>query len=171
MVDADAGGTYPDGDALVGRGDDHVLAVLVADCAALALGAQDGAHAAVHAGWRGLCSGVVEKAVSAVGALAGGGEVVAGLGPCIGPCCYEFAGPALDELVGRYGEAVRGTTAWGSPALNVPEAVRRALAGTGARLVVDEAWCTGCAPGDAWSFRRRQDRARQGMLVWRAPRR
>lgn len=157
---------FPEGDALVDRGARHVLAVLIADCAAVALAADDGSHAAVHAGWRGLVAGVVEKAASAVQQVAGG-AVVAGLGPCIGPCCYEFDGRTLDLLVDRYGSAVRGTTTWGAPALDLPEAVRRALESAGVSLVLDDARCTGCG-ADAWSYRRGAEQARQALLVWRA---
>ena len=165
-----AGGTgapTAEGDALVATGDDRVLAVFTADCAAVALGSADGTYGAVHAGWRGLEAGVVEKAVERVRSLSHA-EVVAGLGPCIGPCCYAFGGPALDILAGRYGAVVRSTTARGECALDLPEAVRRALAAAGVPLVVDEARCTACS-GDAWSYRARRDEARQALLVWRDP--
>ncbi|HXW31865.1 MAG TPA: polyphenol oxidase family protein [Acidimicrobiales bacterium] len=154
-----------EGDALVATGAERVLAVFTADCAAVALGSADGTYGAVHAGWRGLEAGVVEKAVERVRSLSDA-EVVAGLGPCIGPCCYAFGGPALDILAGRYGEGVRSTTGRGERALDLPEAVRRALAAAGVPLVVDEARCTACS-GDAWSYRARRDEARQALLVWR----
>ena len=163
-----AGGTgapAAEGDALVATGAERVLAVFTADCAAVALGSADGTYAAVHAGWRGLEAGVVEKAVERVRSLCDA-EVVAGLGPCIGPCCYAFGGPALDILAARYGAGVRSTTGRGERALDLPEAVRRALAAAGARLVVEEARCTACS-GDAWSYRARRDEARQALLVWR----
>ena len=153
------------GDALVSKGSGDVLAVLTADCAAVALASPDGVQAAVHVGWRGLLAGVVEQAVSTMTAL-GADDVEAGLGPCIGPCCYEFAGPALDDIARRYGPAVRGRTRTGAPALDLGVAVRAALSGTGARLVVDDARCTGCS-ADAWSFRVRGDEARQALFVWR----
>lgn len=157
---------FPDGDALVGRGAGHVLAVVTADCAAVALGSEDGAHGVVHAGWRGLHGGVIEKAVAALSRL-GTSPVVAGLGPCIGPCCYEFTGPVPEELARRYGDAVRATTAWGTPALDLAAAVRGALRSAGAWLVVDDSRCTGCTAETFWSHRRRGDRARQALFVWR----
>lgn len=156
---------FPTGDALVSAGSRDVLTVLTADCAAVALASPTGVQAAVHVGWRGLLAGVVEQAVSALGALGADG-VDAGLGPCIGPCCYEFSGPALDDIAERYGEAVRGRTSTGLSALDLAAAVRRALTGAGARLVVDDARCTGCS-ADAWSYRVRRDDARQALFVWR----
>jgi copper oxidase (laccase) domain-containing protein len=153
------------GDALVSDRTGRVLVVRVADCAAVALGSPEGVFAAVHAGWRGLLGGVVERAVDAMRAL-GASEVVAGLGPCIGPCCYGFAGPPLDTLSERYGPGVRGRTRDGQSALDIAAAVRGALGATGATLVHDGAVCTGCA-ADTWSHRVRGDVERQALLVWR----
>ena len=77
-------------DALVSAASSTALAVLTADCASIALGSPEGVFGAVHAGWRGLVDGVVERAVKAMRDN-GATEVVAALGPCIGPECYEFS--------------------------------------------------------------------------------
>ena len=68
--------------------------VLAADCLPVALLAP-GAVAALHAGWRGLAGGVLEQGVSTLRTLADG-PIVAVLGPCAGPCCYEV-GPEVHE--------------------------------------------------------------------------
>ncbi len=158
-------GEPPPGDALVGGGHELVLAVLVADCAAVALASPEGVHGAVHVGWRGLLAGIVEKAAAAARNL-GARELVAGLGPCIGPCCYEFGGAPLEELIGRYGASVRSVTTTGAEALDLPAAVRVALQKVGVPLVHDNSLCTGCR-ADAWSHRVRADKERQALLVWR----
>lgn len=73
--------------------------VLAADCVPVAIGAA-GAVAMVHAGWRGLSSGVLESGARAVRELAGGGSPLhAVIGPCAGPCCYEV-GPEVHEQLG-----------------------------------------------------------------------
>jgi copper oxidase (laccase) domain-containing protein len=143
----------------------HVcLTVLTADCAAVALGSPEGVHAAVHAGWRGLAAGVVERAVEVVRAC-GGSEVVAGLGPCIGPCCYEFSMAGVDAMAGRYGDGVRAVTNTGTPSLDLPEGVRVALHRAGVPVVVDLPACTACAP-EYFSHRARGEAERQALLVW-----
>lgn len=157
----------PSGDALVAAAPAGVLAVLTADCGAVALGSPEGVHGAVHAGWRGLAAGVVEAAVEAVRAL-GATEVVAGVGPCIGPCCYEFTAGDLDALADRYGPGVAAVTTWGAPSLDLPAALRAALAGAGATLAHDDMRCTACA-ADAYSHRRHRHEARQAVLVWPLP--
>jgi len=82
----------PEGDAVVASGAGFALAVLTADCASVALASPEGVHGAVHVGWRGLGAGVLVRTIDTMRAL-GANTVVAGLGPCIGPCCYEFSGP------------------------------------------------------------------------------
>ncbi len=119
-----------------------VLSVRTADCVPIVLlGARS--VGVVHAGWRGLVAGVVERAASAMGDR-GDPPGSAHLGPCIRVGCYEFDGPELAGLVARYGEGVRGTTTWGTPALDLPAAVHLALAGAGVRDAHDTAGCTAC---------------------------
>ncbi len=157
----------PEGDALVATGDRFALAVLTADCASVALGSPEGVHGAAHVGWRGLGAGVLRGAIDAMHRL-GATTVVAGLGPCIGPCCYEFSVPDLDALVSSCGPEVRGVTTWGSPSLDLPAAVRGQLSLCGASLVVEAGTCTMCAAG-FFSHRARGDEARQALFVWRRP--
>ncbi len=160
----DDDGRPPAGDAIVARAGPGRLAVLTADCAALALGSPEGVHGAVHAGWRGLGAGVIERSVTAARAL-GASTVVAGLGPCIGPCCYEFSPADLDPLAALYGSSVVGRTSVGRPALDLPAAVRAALARVGVDLVHDGAACTACT-APSYSHRARAEPERQALLVW-----
>jgi YfiH family protein len=153
------------GDALVSTRPGRVLLVRTADCAAVALGSPEGVYGAVHAGWRGLVGEVVERAVEAMRSL-GATEVVAGFGPCIGPCCYAFGHEALDVLARRYGEQARRRSRTGEIALDLPAVVRGALASAGASVVHDGAVCTGCT-ADTWSHRVRGDSERQALAVWR----
>jgi polyphenol oxidase len=164
IVDEPGGGAGEAGDALVTARHDAVLAVLTADCAPLALASDEGVIAAVHAGWRGLMAGVVDRAVEAMGKL-GAGSIVAALGPCIHAPCYEFSPGDLDVVAAELGDTVRGRTAGGRPALDVPAAVRAALTRNGVELVHDENICTACSP-DHWSHRARGDVARQGVVTW-----
>ncbi|MHB8330550.1 MAG: polyphenol oxidase family protein, partial [Acidimicrobiales bacterium] len=155
----------PVGDALVGTGTKTCLAVLTAVCAPVALASPEGVHGAVHVGWRGLAAGVLQRAVGIMATL-GATDVVAGLGPCVHACCYEFSPVDLDTVAARYGDAVRGATTGGLPALDLPSGVRVALAEVEVRVELDLPSCTSCGP-DAFSHRRSGDEARQALLVWR----
>ena len=159
-------GTGPpvEGDAVVVAGGSDAAAVIVADCGALALASPQGIRAAVHVGWRGLMAGIVEAAVAVMDDL-GAGPVMAGLGPCIHACCYEFSPAGVADVVERYGPEAAGWTSEGSAALDLPGAIAAALRRVGAPLVMDADTCTGCGPG--WfSHRRRADTARQALVVW-----
>jgi polyphenol oxidase len=153
-----------DGDALVGVGPGSAVAVLTADCGSIALGSAEGVFAAVHAGWRGLTGGVVEAAVAAMRER-GATTVVGALGPCIHPECYEFSPHDLDQVAAVYGDGVRGRTATGHPALDLPAAVSAALMAAGAAEVTGTVACTACG-GGYFSHRARADRGRQALVVW-----
>jgi hypothetical protein len=156
------------GDALVSACAGLGLAVWVGDCAPLLLVSDEGPFAVAHAGWRGLAAGVIGATVGALRGL-GACRVHAWLGPCIRPCCYEFSASDLARLVARWGDAAVGRTAWGSDALDVPAAVRAELvrAGVGADAFVDVGACTGCDAAHYWSYRRRGDTGRHGLVAWR----
>ena len=167
VVDAPAVHRGAVADGLVTDGDDTAVAVWVGDCAPVLLVGEHGPYGVVHAGWRGLAAGVLARAVVALGAL-GAGRLEAWLGPCIHPCCYEFGADDLAGWRARHGDAVVATTAWGAPALHVPAAVGAALDELDVPLVAASSSCTGCDT-DYWSFRRRGDTARHGLVAWRAP--
>jgi copper oxidase (laccase) domain-containing protein len=156
----------PEGDALVAVERGYALVVLTADCASVALGSPEGIHAAVHVGWRGVSAGVLGRSIEAMRAL-GASEVVAGLGPCIGPCCNEFSPDDLEGLIASCGTDVRGRTTWGTPSLDLPAAVRGQLSLSGVLSVAATDTCTMCTPG-YFSHRGRRDKARQALVVWRA---
>ena len=157
----------PEADAVVGYGEDFAVAVLTADCGPVALGSPQGVHAAVHVGWRGLGAGVLARAIDTMRSL-GATDVVAGLGPCIGPCCYEFSQVDLDAVSASSGSHVGARTAWGALSLDLPAAVRGQLSRSGVSVVADADVCTACTPG-FFSHRARADEARQALLVWRRP--
>jgi copper oxidase (laccase) domain-containing protein len=151
-------------DGLVAAVPSVALAVLTADCASIALGSGEGVFAAVHAGWRGLLDGVVGAAVRAMRSMGATG-VVGALGPCIHPECYEFGPGDLDRVAAGLGPAVRGRTATGGPALDLPASVAAALAAAGAGQVAGVDACTACAGGH-FSHRARGDQGRQALAVW-----
>lgn len=149
------------GDGLVTTGTGCPIAVTTADCAPVVLVADRGV-AVVHAGWRGLVAGIVEKAAARLRREAGD-PVISLLGPCIGPEVYQFGSGDLVSIVERYGAEVAGTTTGGDPALDVPAAVAAACR-AGGWPAPDRPPCTS---GPGWnSHRTRGDRARQSAVAW-----
>jgi YfiH family protein len=88
-------------DALLSLEPGTGVAVRTADCVPILL-FEPGrrAVAAVHAGWRGSAARISEIAVREI-ALASGGRVadlIAVVGPHIGPCCYEVDEPVREAI-------------------------------------------------------------------------
>lgn len=142
------------------------LAIMTADCAPVVLVAERG-FAVVHAGWRGLVEGVVEEAAHKLAELGAARPRQTLVGPCINPGAYEFSEADLALAVDRFGPAVRGTTAWGTPALDVPAAVVAACSAAGWPGPVEPPACTS---DDRWfSHRTRSDPGRQATVAWLEP--
>jgi polyphenol oxidase len=164
VVDRPGACTAEEADAAVTACAGAALVVRTADCAPVGLGSPEGVVAAVHAGWRGLLAGVVERAVVVMRSL-GATEVTAALGPCIAPHAYQFSRPDLERMAARYGKRVVAADDAGHPALDMTETVRAALARADAVLVADARVCTHCSP-EHWSWRANRDSGRQATVVW-----
>jgi hypothetical protein len=112
---ATTGGCVGEGDALVTDRPGLALAVRTADCLPILLvDPRNRAIAAVHSGWRGTVAGA---AVSALNKMqenykTNPFEVVAAIGPGIGPCCYEV-GP---EVAAQFSDLLTSPTVheWGA---------------------------------------------------------
>lgn len=141
------------------------IAVTTADCAPVVLVAERGV-AVVHAGWRGLVDGIVESTGQRLRELAGR-PIEALVGPCIHPNHYEFGTDDMAAVIDRYGDEVKGLTAWGTSALDMPTAVGRACQAAGWK-VTDIGPCTS---GDGYfSHRIRGESERQTTVAWIEPR-
>jgi copper oxidase (laccase) domain-containing protein len=152
-------------DAVVTTRSDVALAVHGADCGVLGLWSPEGVVGAAHAGWKGLAVGVIPAVAAAMRSL-GASRVEAVAGPCIGPECYEFGADELASIEAVLGAGVRGTTSWGTPALDLPAALAAACAAADVVLTEPAAPCTACAVDEHWSHRARADTGRQAMVVW-----
>ena len=160
--DPPANGGYAEPGAQLDRVDGHAtgceelgLLVLVADCVPLALASQE-RIAMLHCGWRGLASGIVERALAAFE-----GPVAAATGPAIGRCCYEVGPEVLAAFRDMDGVA-------GGRMLDLKAVIRSQLQAGGADLVEDVDLCTSCRPDLFFSHRRDGGvTGRQGGLVRR----
>ena len=164
VVSEPGGGAGSAGDALVTADPGAALAILTADCAPIALASPEGVIGAVHAGWRGLVAGVVDRAVEAMRGM-GATTIAAALGPCIHAECYEFSPSDLEPLIARFGDEVSGRTSTGAPALDLPAAVVCALDEAGVCVDFVEDVCTSCSD-EHYSHRARGELERQAVVVW-----
>lgn len=155
--------------------------VLVADCLPVLLCTADGRGVgAAHAGWRGLAGGVVEATAAALCEATGAApqDLLAWLGPCIGPRQFEVG----QDVVEAFGGDPAAEPAADVPALfrprrradgerrwlaDLPGLARRRLAAMGVERVSGGAWCTVEDGSRFFSFRRERITGRMAAAVWR----
>jgi YfiH family protein len=157
-----APGEIPQADAIITGLPDTVLCVRTADCVpVLAWAADMTLFAAIHAGWRGLAAGIVEKTILAMQAR-GARDVRAAVGPAIGPCCYEVKADVAEALGV---EPVAGPD--GALFVDLWDAVCSQLRRAGVELsaIVVKGLCTSCDPARFNSFRRQGARAGRNISV------
>jgi len=160
---ADAGSRIPGADALFTSRANLPLAVLVADCLPVAMASpRAGILAVVHAGWRGLAAGALGAAAAVFGDPA---DVVAAVGPAIGPCHYEV-GEDVAVAVGKaLGAGAVTERRRGRLFLDLPGTARGALRALGIRNVDVAGICTACERGRFFSHRRDGPRTGRQALV------
>lgn len=89
----------PTADVIISADPTAAIGVRVADCVPVLLSDETGrAVAAVHAGWRGTSKRAVIAATVALQSRFGvrPERLIAAVGPCIGPCCYEVGEEVRD---------------------------------------------------------------------------
>jgi len=150
VVDAQSPGDVPDVDALVTDVPRLAVAVLVADCVPVVV-AGTRAAAVVHAGRRGVQSGIVTKAVRALRDL-DEGPLRAQLGPSICGGCYEVPAAMQDEVAAMV-PAARTSTRAGTPGLDLRAGLRAQLNAAGVAAVQVSETCTAEDPA-YFSYRR-----------------
>jgi YfiH family protein len=105
------GGWKREGDALWTATPGTGCGVRTADCVPILIAHRElPLVAAVHAGWRGLASGIVREAVRVLAERAGNGGasgLVAAAGPCARGCCYEGGEETAGALSALPGAALR----------------------------------------------------------------
>lgn len=169
----------PPADALVSEGE-LVIGVRVADCVPVLVGdRQSGAVAAIHAGWKGFVAGVVASALGVLrarGRVLGSerertgttGELVAAIGPCIGPCCFEVGLDVAQVIERAAGVSVIARTSGDKAFVDLRLGVRAVLEREGVKPldIEDVPGCTRCDETRFFSFRRGGERGRMlGAIV------
>lgn len=136
----------------------RIASVRVADCVPVLLATAGGAAvAAVHAGWRGVISGVVGATIDALQRL-DAGEVVAAIGPGIGPGAFEVGPEVVVEFRRVFGTVadtvVRPGAAPGKSLIDLPSAIDHQLRSRGVNTIDTTDRCTFRDAEEFYSHRR-----------------
>lgn len=156
---AEPGSRGVPGDGLWSDEPGQPMLALSADCLTIAVARANGDHpalAVLHAGWRGLLEGIVEEGC----AILGQGDLVAAVGPAIGPCCYDVGPEVSGPFEERFGsDVVSGRK------LDLWTSAERALRDAGCSDVHRFDLCTRCNPDLFFSERRTgRPRGTHGVL-------
>lgn len=162
----------PHADAALTRTPGIALAVRAADCLPVLFTDRSGSVvAAAHAGWRGLAAGVLEATLDAMAVAPH--EIVAWIGPAIGPRAFEVGRDVLDAYATREpaDEACFTPHADGKWLADLPGLARRRLARAGVHDIGGGTWCTVADTARFHSWRRERSSGRMATAIAIAPRR
>jgi len=168
VVDAAAVTGVPEADASFTVQPGVVCAVQTADCLpVLFCDRAGGVVAAAHAGWRGLAHGVLQNTVERM-RQAGAGEILAWLGPAIGPERFEIGPEVRAAFVqgNADADAAFAPRANGKYVADIYQLARLALAACGVRLVSGGDFCTVSDARRFYSYRRDGRTGRMASLIW-----
>ena len=154
-----------DADGVFTSSSQVVCSAMTADCLPVLLTNTQGTQvAAVHAGWRGLANGIVENALELFS-----GEVMAWLGPAIGPQAFEVGEDVLQAFVDFDSQAHQAFTprdVEGKWLADMSKLATQRLNKFGITQVFDSGLCTFQHKEDFYSYRRDGVTGRQATFIW-----
>jgi YfiH family protein len=181
VIDADNANAcldVPSADASVTSTPGRVLAIMTADCLPVLLASSDGkVVGAAHAGWRGLAAGVIEQTVALMRAKQSNGdkaqaqahaEILAYLGPAIGPHAFEVGSEVRDIFLAQNPESAacfEQLQEKGKYLADIYGLACLRLNALGIEHIEGGGECTLQNP-DYFSYRRDQETGRMGSFIW-----
>lgn len=167
VADADRQPLRPEADAVVARQVGSVCAVMTADCLPVLFCDRAGTVvAAAHAGWRGLEAGVLEATLAAM--KVSPGEILAWLGPAIGPSCFEVGDEVRAAFVAVNPLAAEAFQPHGPGKwlADIYRLARQRLLASGVVAISGGDACTVSDGQRFFSYRRDGVTGRMASLVW-----
>ena len=172
VVLADGLNDMPPADGSVAFEADTVCVVMMADCLPILFCSTDSrVVGAAHAGWRGLAAGVIENTVHTM--QTPGTDLMAWLGPAIGPKVFEVGDEVREAFVAADPDASYGFTPHGELQTaqkwlaDLVWLARMRLQRCGITRIYGGNWCTYSDPARFYSHRRDRVTGRMAALIWR----
>jgi YfiH family protein len=172
VIDAAQSACLQNADASFTTKPNVVCVTMTADCLPVLLCDKAGTVvAAVHAGWRGLCDGVIEAAVNKLPVEHS--EILAWLGPAIGPNAFEVGSEVRAQFIAKDAQAASAFQTNGNKWLgDIYQIARQRLNYLGVTQIyggsVNEDFCTYTDATRFYSFRRDDVTGRMASLIWLA---
>lgn len=155
----------PEADGIISNLPDTAIGILTADCVPLLIASPNGKWvAAVHAGWKGLFSEIIPKAIKVFCGMADieKSDIICAIGPAIGQCCFEVSKDLAEKFLIKYnwGKDYIAETD-GDPHLDLKRIAKRQMMNIGINEkkidLLD--YCTKCMEDKFCSFRRDKQEA------------
>ena len=165
VIDLDREPEVFHGDGSFTQRTDKVSAVLTADCAPIFLTDREGNFVGlVHGGWRGIACGIVEQAVNLLPAHPE--EMLAWVGPAIGPCHFEIGPEVRAQLIAHPEDEQYFRSAGDRYLADLPGLIVARLQRAKLGYVVASRLCTVDDPARWYSYRRQGACGRMASLIW-----
>ena len=164
---ADVPGSAPEADASFDRTGRAACAVMTADCLPVLLCDRAGTVvAAAHAGWRGLAGGILQNTVAAM--QADPGEIMAYLGPAIGPDAFEVGEDVREAFCRLHSSAENAFEGIGGGKYlaDIYTLARQILRREGVNLIYGGTHCTVLERDTFFSYRRDGQTGRMVSMIW-----
>ncbi|MEQ4778738.1 purine nucleoside phosphorylase YfiH [Providencia huaxiensis] len=144
----------------------QVCAIMTADCLPVLLTNQAGTEvAAAHAGWRGLCHGVLENTVAQF--ISPANEIIAWLGPAIGAEKFEVGQEVKAAFVNQSSDLASAFIPYNDKYLaDIYLLARKKLQAIGVTKVYGGDFCTVTDKNRFFSYRREGKTGRMASLIW-----
>ncbi|QDP03005.1 peptidoglycan editing factor PgeF [Thalassotalea sp. PS06] len=154
------------GDAVYTRLQNQPIAILTADCLPILLASENGDEiAAIHAGWRPLAAGIVDKTLDK---FDGAPEHIhAWLGPCIGNQKFEVGAEVRKAFlqVSRENDTCFSAVAEGKFLADLPQLAINNLQRLGIHRIARSPYCTVSNPQSFFSYRRDGKTGRMASVI------
>jgi len=167
VTDAGQTSCLPQADASISTHCGAVCVVMTADCLPILLCDEQGTVVgAAHAGWRGLCNGVIESSVKAMNVPPA--TLMAWLGPAIGPTAFEVGDEVRSAFVAKQAQAEMAFVAGaaGKWMADIYQLARLRLQALGIQRIYGGDLCTYRDPQRFFSYRRDGVTGRMGTFIW-----
>jgi YfiH family protein len=168
VANADAAGCRVQADACIARQRGSVCVIMTADCLPVLLCDEAGTVVgAAHAGWRGLCDGVIEATVKEMGVAPQ--QLMAWLGPTIGPHAFEVGEDVRAAFMAHDAQAAAAfipLAAEGKYRADIVRLAHQRLNALGITRISGGTFCTFHQKDKFFSYRRDGVTGRMGTFIW-----
>tara|TARA_R110001606_G_scaffold399310_1_gene584783 strand:+ start:111364 stop:112107 length:744 start_codon:yes stop_codon:yes gene_type:complete len=159
-----------DADAIVSQQNNHVCTIMTADCLPLLLCNKQGdIVAAIHAGWRGLAAGIIEKTIAEFRCAPQ--DILVWLGPAIGPNQFEVGTDVYQTFTQHSAQAMQAFQQTDAThyLADIYLLARQRLIALGISAIFGGDLCTASDNQRFFSYRRDDITGRMASMIWISP--